>query len=215
VAAAEFFLVFMNRRSPARDYVLEPGAHVDVNRSSREIYDELLVMRCRRRELAAWDELVRRWNDRLLYYLRRLIEHEQDALNALQEVWLKAFRGIGTLRQGDRFAPWLYAIARRSAMNHYRSSYARREEAAGERIAEEADEDFDERLGFENAELVHFGLGRLGLSEREVLTLYFLEDLTTSEIAGLLEIPVGTVKSRLSKARSDLRRVLEREARHE
>jgi RNA polymerase sigma-70 factor (ECF subfamily) len=205
----------MNRRSLARDYVFEPGAYVDVSRSSQEIYDELLVMRCRRRELAAWDELVRRWNDRLLYYLRRLIDHEQDSLNALQEVWLSAFRGIGTLRQGDRFAPWLYAIARRSAMNHFRSSYARREEAAGDAIAEEADDEFDERLGFENAELVHFGLGQLGLAEREVLTLFFMEDLTTSEIAGLLEIPVGTVKSRLFKARGELRRVLEREARHE
>jgi RNA polymerase sigma-70 factor (ECF subfamily) len=211
----EIFPLLMNRMLLARDYLVEPGAHVDVNRPSHEIYDELLVMRCRRREVAAWDELVRRWNDRLLYYLRRLIDHEQDSLNALQEVWLSAFRGIGTLRQGDRFAPWLYAIARRSAMNHFRSSYARREEAAGEAIAEEADDEFDERQGFENAELVHFGLGQLGLAEREVLTLYFLEDLTTSEIAGLLEIPVGTVKSRLFKARCDLRRVLESEARHE
>jgi RNA polymerase sigma-70 factor (ECF subfamily) len=188
---------------------------VDVNRTSQEIYDELLVIRCQKRDLAAWDELVRRWSDRLGYYLRRLIDHEQDALNALQEVWLHAFRGIGTLRQGDRFAPWLYAIARRSAMNHFRASYSRREEAAGEAVVEEPDDDSDERLRFENAELVHFGLAQLGLAEREVLTLYFLEDLTTSEIAGLLEIPVGTVKSRLFKARGDLRRVLEREARHE
>jgi RNA polymerase sigma-70 factor (ECF subfamily) len=216
VAPAEYFFpFFMNRIRRARDYLIEPGAQVDVNRSSQEIYDELLVMRCQRRELAAWDELVRHWNNRLLYYLRRLIDHEQDALNALQEVWLSAFRGIGTLRQGDRFAPWLYAIARRSAMNHFRSAYRSREEAAGERVAVEADDESDERLDFENAELVHFGLGQLGLSEREVLTLFFMEDLTTSEIAGLLQIPVGTVKSRLFKARRDLRRVLEREARHE
>jgi RNA polymerase sigma-70 factor (ECF subfamily) len=203
----------LNRQSLRRDCIFEPGAHVDVNRSSREIYDELLVMRCRKRDLAAWDELVRRWNDRLLYYLRRLIDHEQDALNALQEVWLQAFRAIVTLRHGDRFAPWLYAIARHSAMNHFRRSYARREEPAGETIAKEVDDVSDEQLRFENAELVHFGLGKLALAEREVLTLYFLEDLTTNEIAVLLEIPVGTVKSRLFKARSDLRRVLEREGR--
>jgi RNA polymerase sigma-70 factor (ECF subfamily) len=201
----------MNRLRPARDYVFEPGAHVDVNRSSQEIYDELLVMRCRRRELPAWDELVRRWSDRLLYYLRRLIDHEEDATNTLQEVWLQAFRGIGTLRQGDRFAPWLYAIARHRAMSHFRSRYARRDEAAGDAAAAEIDDDPDEQLRLENAELVHFGLGKLGLAEREVLTLFFMEDLTTSEIAGLLEIPVGTVKSRLFKARNDLRRVLERE----
>ena len=188
---------------------------MDVNRTSQEIYDELLVLRCRKRDLAAWDELVRRWSDRLLYYLRRLIDQEDDATNALQEVWLKAFRGISTLRQQDRLAPWLYTIARRCAMNHLRASYARREEDAGEAIAEEAEDVAEEPIRQENAELVHFGLGRLRPAEREVLTLYFLEDLTTSEIGSLLEIPVGTVKSRLFKARRDLRRVLEREARHE
>ena len=62
---------------------------------------------------------------------------------------------------------------------------------------------------FDNAELVHFGLGRIGIAGREVLTLYFLEDLSTGEIAEVLGIPVGTVKSRLHKARHDLRRELE------
>jgi RNA polymerase sigma-70 factor (ECF subfamily) len=184
---------------------------VEVHRSSAEIYDELLVARCQRRDLAAWDELVRRWSDRLHYYLRRLIDHEQDATNVLQDVWLHAFRGIGTLRHGDRLAPWLYTIARHAAMNHFRKNYGRKEEAAPEAIAEEADDVPDERLHLENAELIHFALGRLGVSEREVLTLFFLEDLTTAEIGELLAIPVGTVKSRLFKARNDLRRVLEKE----
>ncbi len=191
------------------------GENVTVNRSSREIQDELLVMRCRRRDVGAWDELVRCWSDRLLYYLRRLIDHEEDATNVLQEVWLRAVRGIGTLRQGDRLAPWLYAIARHCAMSHFRARYARREEADDEAVVDEIDDAANEQLNFENAELVHFGLGRLGLPEREVLTLFFLEDLNTGEIAELLSIPVGTVKSRLFKARRDLGRVLEKEARHE
>src|SRR5688500_7815028 len=182
-----------------------------MNRTSRQIYDELLVARCQRRDLAAWDELVRRWSDRLHYYLRRLIDHEQDATNVLQDVWLYAFRGIGTLRHGDRLAPWLYTIARHSAMNHFRKSYGRREEPASEAIAEEADDVPDDQLRLENAELVHVALGKLGVAEREVLTLFFLEDLKTAEIAKLLAVPIGTVKSRLFKARHDLRRVLEKE----
>jgi RNA polymerase sigma-70 factor (ECF subfamily) len=162
--------------------------------------------------VAAWDELVDRWNDRLLYYLRRLIDHEHDATNALQEVWLQAFRGIRRLRDRSRLAPWLYTIARRTAMNHFRTQFARRESTDGEVIAESISEDSDEQLDLENAELVHFGLGRLGLPEREALTLFFLDDLSTGEIAELLEIPAGTVKSRLHKARRDLRRILEAEA---
>jgi len=201
----------MNRSRLGRDYTPDQRENVGVNRSSREIYDELLVTRCRRRDLAAWDELVNRWNGRLLYYLRRLIDHEQDATNALQEVWLHAFRGLRSLQDGSRLAPWLYTIARRTAMNHFRSDYARREETDSEAIADETDDVPDEQLRLENAELVHFGLGQLGLPEREALTLFFLEDLTIGEIAGLLEIPAGTVKSRLFKARRDLRRVLEKE----
>lgn len=157
--------------------------------------------------------LVRRWSDRLLYYLRRLIDHEHDATNTLQDVWLHAFRGIQTLRQGSRLAPWLYTIARRSAMNHFRSSYARREESAGDSIADETGDVPDEQLRLDNAELVHYALAQLGAAEREVLTLFFLEDLTTAEVAELLAIPAGTVKSRLFKARRDLRRVLEKEGR--
>ena len=101
-------------------------------------------------------------------------------------------------------------------MSHFRADYARREELASDVIAGEADDVPDEQLRQENAELVHFGLAQLGLPEREALTLYFLNDLTISEIAELLKIPAGTVKSRLFKARRDLRLVLEKEAhRHE
>jgi RNA polymerase sigma-70 factor (ECF subfamily) len=186
-----------------------------VTRSSADIYDELLALRCGRRDVAAWDELVRRWNDRLLYYLRRLIGREHDAVNALQEVWLQAFRGIHQLRDGARLAPWLYTIARRTAMTHFRQEFARREDTS-DAMAEAVDDVPDEQLRLENAELVHYGLNQLGLAEREVLTLCFLEDLTIGEIAVVLHIPEGTVKSRLFKARRDLRQVLEREShRHE
>jgi hypothetical protein len=81
----------MNRGAPRHDYTWQSAGEPPIARTSREIYDELLVSRCRRRDLPAWDELVDRWNDRLLYYLRRLIDHEHDATNALQEVWLRAY----------------------------------------------------------------------------------------------------------------------------
>lgn len=181
-----------------------------MNRTSSDIYDELLVTRCQQRDPAAWDELVQRWNHRLLYYLRRLIDDEQEAASALQDVWLHVLRSLHALRDGARLAPWLYTIARRCAMTHFRRDYARREQQAPEAETVESDEG-DALWLFDNAELVHFGLGKLGLAEREVLTLYFLEDLTLAEIAGLLGIPVGTVKSRLFKARGDLRRILERQ----
>jgi RNA polymerase sigma-70 factor (ECF subfamily) len=157
----------------------------------------------------AWDELVEQWNDRLMYYLRRLINDEHEAANAVQEVWLGAFRSLNSLGDGARLAPWLYTIARRTAMNHLRDKYAT--PLLQPLLPEHASTEDDEQLTFDNAELVHFGLAQLGLCEREVLTLYFLNDLAVGEIAELLEIPPGTVKSRLHKARGDLRRVLEKQ----
>jgi RNA polymerase sigma factor (sigma-70 family) len=134
----------------------------------------------------------------------------------LQEVWLGAFRNIGNLKQDARLAPWLYTIARRAAMNHYRDRYAHDEASTDDIESLQTTNDYDEQLNFDNAELVHFGLGRLPLLEREILTLYFLDDLSVAEIATVLEIPAGTVKSRLWKARGSLRRILDEEAaRHE
>ena len=149
----------MNRRTLRYDYTRETTGVLAINRSSREIYDELLLIRCRKRDVAAWDELVDRWNDRLMYYLRRLIDHEHDAINALQEVWLNAFRNIGSLRDNSRLAPWLYTIARRSAMNHFRSHYARRETRISELIENQMVDAQEKQLNLENAELVHAGLG--------------------------------------------------------
>lgn len=182
-----------------------------MTRTTEEIRDELLVSRCQRRDQAAWEELVERWNGRLLYYLRRVIDDEQEAWNALQEVWIKALRGIRSLRDKRRLAPWLYSIAHHTAMSHYRKRYTRLEQNEAVQIDGLGDAGPSNDVRFENAELVHFGLGQLGIAQREILTLYFLEDLSTAEIAKVLGIPAGTVKSRLFKARHDLRRVLERE----
>lgn len=181
-----------------------------MQRTSREIYDELLVIRCRQGDSAAWNELVARWNGRLYYYLRRLIDNEQDAANALQDVWMQAVRGLRRLQDSSRFAAWIYVIARRTATTHYRQDYARQEVATPD-LTGHLDEKDDVQLRLDNAELVHFGISQLDLPEREVLTLYFLEDLTTAEMAELIGIPAGTVKSRLFKARRELKTILERE----
>jgi RNA polymerase sigma-70 factor (ECF subfamily) len=180
-------------------------------RSADEIYDELLVTRCRRRDAAAWDELVDRYHARLLFYVRRFVDDEERAGSVLQDVWLNVLRGIPALREGSRLAPWLYTIARRTAMNHFRDEYARPEGPEGTADAESGDPQDDGQLQFDNAELVHYGLGRIGPAEREVLTLYFLEDLSLGQIGEVLGVPVGTVKSRLFKARRDLKQVLDRE----
>jgi RNA polymerase sigma-70 factor, ECF subfamily len=173
------------------------------------IYDELLVLRCRRKDCDAFPELIRIWEKKLFFFIRRLVDHEEDAWDILQETWVKVFHGIGKLNNPGSLAPWLYSIARYSAMDHLRGRYAgiQTVETDEEKLGEIPEDTFD----FDDAERVHRGLGLISLAHREALTLFFLEDFSIEEIAAILDVSPGTVKSRLHYAKRALREVLERE----
>ncbi len=182
-------------------------------RSEKEvIYDELLVLRCRRRDKAALEDLIRNWEKRLFYYIRRLVDNEQDAWDILQKTWLKVIRKIKSLKEPRSLPAWLYRIARNTAISHIRSEYSKR---VFIKDAEEvpSNEKSNEEFRFEDAERVHYGLSKISLPHREALTLHFLDDLSIEEIAEVINVPPGTVKSRLHYAKRALRAVLEKEER--
>jgi RNA polymerase sigma factor (sigma-70 family) len=175
-----------------------------------EIYWELLVLRCKRREAGALEELIRNWERRLFYYVRRLAENEEDAWDILQETWLKVLRGIGSLREPRSLPTWLYRIARNTAVSRLRANRLHHDLLDGNQdlLCNDTEE---EPFGFEDAQRVHHGLSRISMPHREVLTLHFLEDLSVEEIADVVGVPSGTVKSRLHYAKRALRTVLEKE----
>ena len=174
------------------------------------IYYELLVLRCQRGQKSAFEELFRIWETRLFYYIHRLVDDEQDAWQILQETWVKVLRGIRKLREPRKLPAWLYSTARNTAITHLRDEYARESFLKnGDNISRGADCNIS--LNFEDAEQVHYGLSFLSLPHREVLTLFFLQDLSVEDIAAVLEIPVGTVKSRLYYAKRSLKNVLKKE----
>ena len=172
------------------------------------LYQELLVVRCQLGERAAMEELVSRWERPLLFYIRRFVPDGRDPLQVMQDVWVKVIGGIGSLRDPARVAPWLYTLARNAVMDHLREHYRREPLLEPERAEEEATGD-DGMSWFVAAEQVHYGLSRVSVVDREVLTLYFLNDLSIDDIAGVLRVPPGTVKSRLFYARRNLRDVLQ------
>jgi len=174
------------------------------------IYCELLVLRCHQRQRDALEELVRTWDRPLLYYIHRLVADEHEARQILQQTWVKVLQGLGRLREPRKLPMWLYSIARKTAMSHLRSRYS--EQALFRRDAEIPDSaDHSADPSFDNVEQIHYGLSRISLAHREVLTLFFLQDLSLEEIASVLEIPVGTVKSRLHHAKRALKAILEQE----
>jgi RNA polymerase sigma-70 factor, ECF subfamily len=174
------------------------------------IYDELLVLRCRRKDRDAFPELIHRWEKKLFYFIRRLVSDEEDAWDILQETWIKVLQGIGSLQNPGSLASWLYSIARYTTMDHFRGRYAevQTEETYEETLAEIPE---DNPWDFDDAERVHRGLDRISLAHREALTLFFLEDFSIEEIASILNVAPGTVKSRLHYAKRALRTVLEEE----
>jgi RNA polymerase sigma-70 factor, ECF subfamily len=179
-------------------------------RDKQAILQELLVLRCRRGEKHALDLLIRQWEGRLLYYIRRLVATEEVAWDVLQQTWIKVLKGITTLDDPRRLPTWLYQIARRTAASHWRGHYreqARLEDNTGMAGLAEAEEGWH----FEDAERVHYALSRVSLAHREVLTLQFMDDLSLEQMAEILAVPLGTVKSRLSYAKRALRAILERE----
>jgi RNA polymerase sigma-70 factor (ECF subfamily) len=175
------------------------------------ILQELLVLRCKRGDANAWAELVRAWEKRLFFFVRRLVASEEDAWDVLQQTWLKAVLAIQSLHDARRLPAWLYSIARRTAITHWRGYY-REQSHLAERAEGMETADGCEECQFENAEEVAAGMSRLSLEHCEALTLFFMDDLSLDEMAQVLSVPLGTVKSRLYYAKRALRGVLEQES---
>jgi len=173
---------------------------------SRAREDEWIVVRCQLGERPAFDELIERWHEPLWKYVRRLTGDDEAAKEIAQEVWLRVLRGIGRLRDGTKLRAWLFGIARRVLMDRLRAQYA----APPASDVDPADIAAADTTGTADADLtaMHDELARLPAIEREVLTLFYLRELALTEIAEVLGVPAGTVKSRLFRARQMLRREL-------
>jgi len=178
------------------------------------IYAELLALRCRRGDREALAELVEHWERRLLYFVRRLVDDEQEAWDVLQETWLGVFRGIKSLNDGACLSTWLYRVARNNCVNHLRKKMKLREMESGNIPVDDFSEEVSDHA-FEDADLVHRSLDKLPLLQREVITLFFLEDMSIAEMSSVLDVPPGTVKSRLFTAKRTLRKIVERGAHYE
>jgi RNA polymerase sigma factor (sigma-70 family) len=170
--------------------------------------DEWLVVRCQLGERPAFDELIERWETPVWKYVRRLSNSDDAADDIVQNVWLRVLRGIHKLRDGSKLRAWLFGIARRTLMDRLRERYAAPDMSAIDDIdlpALDATEDMETDLATVERELA-----RLPVLEREVLTLFYLRELSLDEVADVLGVPIGTVKSRLFRARRILRREVER-----
>ena len=131
-------------------------------------------------------------------FVRYRLPSQTDADDVLQEVYLSAYRSFSGLKNKDAFKPWIISIARNKCNDYFRSKAAQMEISIEELSQQELTTG---RLGLSVVHTVRETLERLGDKDKQILYLYFWKEMPQNEIAKLLEIPVGTVKSRLHTAK--------------
>ena len=131
-------------------------------------------------------------------FVRYRLPSQTDADDVLQEVYLSAYRSFAGLKNKDAFKPWIISIARNKCNDYFRARAAQMEISIEELSQQELSTG---RLGLSVVYSVRETLERLGDKDKQILYLYFWKELPQTEIATLLDIPVGTVKSRLHTAK--------------
>lgn len=177
--------------------------------------DAALVQRARSGDPAAFDLLILRHQDRVFTMALRMLSNREDALDLAQEVFLTVFRSLRGFASKARFSTWLYRVTlnrcrdelrRRSSVKHTRpKSLDRCREPAGLDPPARTPAPPAQAIARETAERIITAIHELPVEARETLLLRDQEDLSYEAIAEVLEIPVGTVRSRLNRARTLLK----------
>ena len=175
------------------------------------IRSQLLVLRYRRGDDEAFRELVTIWEKPLFYYIRRLVKTEEDAWDVLQETWIRIIRGIGKLKNPESLPSWLYRIARNTAFNYTRENHKLETLSDEDMNLVGMEQETDQGFSSTDANAIHRGLQQLPLAQREVLTLFFLEEFSLKEISAITGVSTGTVKSRLYYAKKALNDIMIKE----
>lgn len=176
--------------------------------------DAQLIEATRAGDSEAFGRLVQRHQDRLYNSLFRVLGSAEDARDVVQDAFVQAYLKLETFRGAAAFYTWLYRIAFNLAMSHARkrrptTSLEQARESFGREPVDGQPGPDAHMVRRERVQLVHAALAALSAESRQVLVLRELEGCRYDQIAEILELPVGTVRSRLFRAREQLREQLE------
>jgi RNA polymerase sigma-70 factor (ECF subfamily) len=168
---------------------------------------------------AAYEELIDRYQQPVYGMVYRLLGNQTDSSDVVQEVFVKVFRGVGSFREKSSLRTWIYRIAVNEAHNHRRwfSRHTRWEVAMTDEqqenrlldsTADPGPSPFERAASNETRLLIEEALDRINPVFRTAVVLRDIEDLSYEEISEILQISMGTVKSRILRGREALRREL-------
>ncbi len=228
-AATAAFAIFANQvdGQAVSGMVGSPAGHPLVGvRGGRNLVertldpDSSLVSRCLRGDDAAWEELVRLHTRRIYALCYRFTNQGSEAQDLSQEVFLRVFRTLRTFRSTEgSFSTWLARVTRNLLIDHYRRT---RQDRVTDSIEEQLPVLEEEGAsaavrpdhmiaGREASEILQATLQKLSPDLREAVILRDLQEMEYREIANVLQIPEGTVKSRINRGRAELARLLRKQ----
>ena len=180
---------------------------VRVSRGAARILDEYLVAAAKSGDRKAFAMLAERWQGKLVAHAWRLTGDREAARDAAQAGWIEIVRGLHRLQDESAFAAWTYRIVSRRCAKYVGEAVRRRE--LGEVLADQPEPATaapDEAL---DRERLRLAIAELPPDQKSAIALFYLEEMSVAEVAVALNIPAGTVKTRLMHARRKLRAALE------
>jgi len=181
--------------------------------------DHRLIAECLQGETAAFGTLVCRYQDRLYNTVYRLLDNAEDAHDVVQDAFVNAYQSLDSFKGDSLFFTWLYRIAVNTAISHKRKQRmvfsihgGRNGEALIDPLDESAAARPDHALEKADQERrIQKALNQLSPEHRAVLVLKDMEGQKYEEMAVILQVPIGTIRSRLHRARTEMRELLEHE----
>ena len=182
--------------------------------------DRILVDRFKNGDQAAFDEMVQRYWSRIYSMVHQLLRNQQDAEEVTQDAFIRAHKGLVNFRGDSAFSTWLYQIATNLARNRYWYWWRRKRDKSvsfdaplgdesdstlADLIPAEVESPDDITVNQELIDKISESMENLGAKHREILILRNVKNLSYEEISAILGISIGTVKSRIARARETLR----------
>jgi len=175
--------------------------------------DEELVLLCRQRDVHAWETLVRRHQTRVLNLAYQFTNDFTRAEDLAQEIFIRLYESLDQFQEGRAFKSWFNSLARNLCIDHYRKQRKDRNV-----VSKPVDEFYDLAAEVESSdesmarrrrrETLLLALDRLGEISREAIVWKDFHGLSHEEMAEMAGVPVGTMKSRVSRARAELGRII-------
>lgn len=167
-----------------------------------KIFDELLIFKCREGDQKAFSLLISRWNKKLVFFAYKFTNDIESARDIAQESWISIHKGLNNLNDPAKFSTWAFRITYNKSMD-----YLRQQQRASQIETMPAENTDDELEDYhDDAATVSELLSKMPAQHKTILTLFYLEQQSIRQIASILKLPEGTIKSRIYYAREFLKR---------